>query len=76
MTACWEPIGEFKPTSEGLTPSNIQIRMFPSCRTSWVFSIYRVMQEQMRGLTKDFNTKIEPMLKLKEKSNPQATQHL
>jgi hypothetical protein len=37
---------------------------------------YGIMQEQMRGLTKDFNTKIEPMLKLKAKSNPKAVEHL
>jgi hypothetical protein len=37
---------------------------------------YGVMQEQMRGLTKDFNTKIEPMLRLKAKTNPEATKHL
>jgi len=37
---------------------------------------YGIMQEQMRGLTKDFNTKIEPMLKLKAKTNPEAARHL
>jgi len=37
---------------------------------------YGIMQEQMRGLTKDFNTKIEPMLRLKAKANPKATEHL
>ena len=37
---------------------------------------YGVMQEQMRGLTKDFNTKIAPMLKLKAGANPEATRHL
>jgi hypothetical protein len=37
---------------------------------------YGVMQEQMRGLTKDFNSKIEPMLKLKAGTNPEATRHL
>ncbi len=37
---------------------------------------YGQLQEQMRGLTKDFDTKIQPMLRLKAKSNPEATQHL
>jgi len=37
---------------------------------------YGIMQEQMRGLTKDFNTKIEPMLRLKARSNPEAAKHL
>lgn len=37
---------------------------------------YGIMQEQMRGLTKDFNTKIEPMLKLKARTNPEAARHL
>jgi hypothetical protein len=37
---------------------------------------YGVMQEQMRGLTKDFNTKIAPMLKLKAGADPEATRHL
>jgi hypothetical protein len=37
---------------------------------------YGIMQEQMRGLTKDFNTKIEPMLKVKAAANPDAARHL
>ena len=37
---------------------------------------YGIMQEQMRGLTKDFNTKIEPMLRLKAAANPDAARHL
>ena len=30
----------------------------------------------MRGLTKDFDTKIQPMLRLKMKTNPAAAKHL
>jgi hypothetical protein len=37
---------------------------------------YGHLQEQMRGLTKDFDTKIEPMLKLKADANPNAATHL
>lgn len=37
---------------------------------------YGIMQEQMRGLTKDFNTKIEPMLRVKAAANPDAARHL
>lgn len=37
---------------------------------------YGHLQEQARGLTKDFDTKIEPMLKLQEGKNPQAVKHL
>lgn len=37
---------------------------------------YGQLQEQMRGLTKDFDTKIEPLIKANPKANSQAVNHL